>query len=210
MGEVGGLPCPFLKIEKKCSDLGKNTLTVRIYRLSFSFNLSFSILRVSRSQNSKNFPCEATFLCVVRQIFIEMFFVSYSHQHCFSFMFNTSQRKTCCPKKQTRKVLITDFLFLFSFKMWNVVFNFSVFGHWQTFSKSMCSTKGISGTEHFLNCSKNPWWMKFNFLIKNITSNFTRYGAPIARSSHRRRSVKKVFLKILRISLENPGVGVSF
>ena len=68
----GGLPCRFLKIEKSYSDLGKNTLTVRIYRLSFLFNLSFSILRVSRSQNSNIFTCEATFLCVARQIFIEM------------------------------------------------------------------------------------------------------------------------------------------
>ena len=72
MKGAGDLPCRFLKIEKSCSDLGKNTLTVRIYRLSFSFNLSFSILRVSRSQNSYIFTCEATFLCVVRQIFIEM------------------------------------------------------------------------------------------------------------------------------------------
>ena len=43
-----------------------------IYRLSFSFSFRFSILRVSWSQNSRFFPCEATFLCVVRQIFIEM------------------------------------------------------------------------------------------------------------------------------------------
>ena len=72
MEGVGDLPCHFLKIEKSCSDLGKNTLTVRIYILSFSFNLSFSILRVSRSQNSNIFTCEATFLCVVRKVFIEM------------------------------------------------------------------------------------------------------------------------------------------
>ena len=37
--------------------------------------------------------------------------------------------------------------------------------------------------------------MKFNFLIKNVPSNFTKYGAPITRSSHRRYSVKKDVLK---------------
>ena len=69
----GGLPFPFLKIEKKCTDLGKNALTVRIYKLSFSFILSFSILRVSRCQISKIFSYEATLLCVARQIIIEMY-----------------------------------------------------------------------------------------------------------------------------------------
>lgn len=57
---------------KKCSDLEKNALTVRIYRLRFSFNFSFSISRVSRSQKSKIFACVATFLSVVKQIFIKM------------------------------------------------------------------------------------------------------------------------------------------
>ena len=57
---------------KKCSDLEKNALTVRIYRLRFSFNFSFSISRVSRSQNSKIFACVATFLSVVNQTFMEM------------------------------------------------------------------------------------------------------------------------------------------
>ena len=44
--------------------------------------------------------------------------------------------------------------------------------------------------------------MKFNFLIKNVTCNFTKYRAPLARSSHR-CSVKKVFLKISQISRGN-------
>ena len=52
--------------------------------------------------------------------------------------------------------------------------------------------------------------MKLNFLIKNITSNFTEYGAPMARGSHPRCFVKKVFLKVLQISQEYLGVGVSF
>ena len=68
----GGLRCPFFENWKKSSDLRKNALTVHFFRLSFSFNLSFSILRVSRSQNSKIFPCEVTFLCLIRQMFIEM------------------------------------------------------------------------------------------------------------------------------------------
>ena len=39
-------------------------------------------------------------------------------------------------------------------------------------------------------------------LIKNITSNFTKYGAPIARSCHRRCSIKKGVLKNLAIFTE--------
>ena len=35
------LPCPFLKTEKKCSDLEKNALILRINRLSFSFKMQF-------------------------------------------------------------------------------------------------------------------------------------------------------------------------
>ena len=96
---------------------------------------------------------------------------------------------------------------LFSFKKWNVIFNFSIRSHWKIFCKNMCSAKGFSGIKLFLNCGKNPWWMKFNFLIKNVTCNFTKYGTPFARSSHRRYSVKKVFLKI---SQENVCIGVSF
>ena len=128
MGEVGGLPCPFLKIEKKCSDLGKNALTVRIYILSFSFNLSFSILRVSRSQNSKIFPCEATFLCVVRQIFIEMFFVSYSHQHCSSLMLQYFSRENVLPEIADAKGLNHWFSFLIFFQ--NVKCGFQFFCIW--------------------------------------------------------------------------------
>ena len=37
--------------------------------------------------------------------------------------------------------------------------------------------------------------MNFNFLIKNVTSSFTKYRASIPRSSHRRCSVKKCVLK---------------
>ena len=92
-------------------------------------------------------------------------FVSHSHQHCFSFMLQYFLMETRLA--QTRKVLITDFLFFFSFKK---------------------KEKTFSGIKLFLNCSKNPWWMKFNFLIKNVTSNFTKYGAAIVRCSHRRCS----------------------
>ena len=61
LGGGGGPPCSFLKIEKKCSDFGKSTLTVRIYRLSFSFYLSFSILRVLRGLTSNFFPVRPHF-----------------------------------------------------------------------------------------------------------------------------------------------------
>ena len=37
----GGFPNPFLKTEKICSDLGKNTLIVCIYSLSFSCKMQF-------------------------------------------------------------------------------------------------------------------------------------------------------------------------
>ena len=52
--------------------------------------------------------------------------------------------------------------------------------------------------------------MKFSFLIKNITSNFTKYGAHIARSSHRRCSVKKDVLQNFTNLTEKPLVGVFF
>ena len=70
------LPCLFLKIEKKYSDLGKNALTVRIYRLSSSFNLSFSILRV----------LIPIILYILTKSIINSQFASYSHQQCYSFM----------------------------------------------------------------------------------------------------------------------------
>ena len=72
----------------------------------------------------------------------------------------------CSPKQKTRKVLISHFLFVFSFKKWKVVFNFSICSHWKTFCKRMYSAKGFCRIKLFLNCGKNPWWMKFNFFNK--------------------------------------------
>ena len=134
MGERGGLPCPFLKTEKSVQKrFRKKYPTVCIYRLSFSFNLSFSILRVSRSQNSNIFTCEATFLCVARQIFIEMHWF----QLFFTFSINNNKQsvcflltsallqfhalilfneKTCCPKQQGAKGLNHWFSFLFFYQ----------------------------------------------------------------------------------------------
>ena len=87
-GKGEAFPARFWKLKKVFKkDLGKNSLTVRIYRLSFSFNLSFSILRVSRSQNSNIFTCKATFLCVARQISIEMHWF----QLFFTFTFSLNQ-----------------------------------------------------------------------------------------------------------------------
>ena len=37
-----GLPCPFLKIEEKCSDFGKSTLFVCVYSLYFYLKMQFS------------------------------------------------------------------------------------------------------------------------------------------------------------------------
>ena len=122
--------------------------------------------------------------------------------------FNTSQWKNVLPEIADAKGLDHWFSFLFSFKKWNVVFNFSICCRWQIFFKSMFSAKGISGVKPFWNCRKNHRRMKFNFLIKNITSNFTKYGAPIARSRRRRCSVKKVFLKISQLSQEHVDAGV--
>ena len=116
----------------------------------------------------------------------------------------------CSPKQKTQKVLISHFLFVFSFKKWKVVFNFSICSHWKTFCKRMYSAKGFCRIKLFLNCGKNPWWMKFNFLIKNVTCDFTTYGASIGRSSYQRCYVNKMFLNISQISLENTYcVGVS-
>ena len=44
--------------------------------------------------------------------------------------------------------------------------------------KSMCSARGVSIIKFFLNCGKNPWWTKSNFLIKNVTSNLLNMELP--------------------------------
>ena len=95
--------------------------------------------------------------------------------------FNTSQWKNVLPE-------IADAFFLLKGET-----RFSIFQY--AACKNMCYAKGFSEIKLFLNCGKNHWWMKFNFLIKNVTCNFTKYGTPFARSSQRRYSVKKGVLK---------------
>ena len=114
----------------------------------------------------------------------------------------------CSPKQKARKVLISHFLFVFSFKKWKVVFNFSICSHWKTFCKRMYSAKGFCGIKLFLNCGKNPWWMKFNFFNKKC--NLWFYYIWSFHWQKQRCYVKKMFLNISHISLENTYcVGVS-
>ena len=58
--EGGGLPCPFLKIEKKCPAFGKKGPNcVHPWVESSIQNV---VLRVSRGKSAKTFPCGAFFL----------------------------------------------------------------------------------------------------------------------------------------------------
>ena len=53
-GRKWGLPCLFLKIQKKCPYFGKNVLIVPIYGLNCKIENPF--LRVSSRKNTENFP----------------------------------------------------------------------------------------------------------------------------------------------------------
>ena len=66
-GEGGGLPCPFLKIKKKCLDFRKKgSDCVRPY---VKFAIQNIVLRVSKRKYFKIFPCRA----FISEIFDEMF-----------------------------------------------------------------------------------------------------------------------------------------
>ena len=56
----GGLPCPFLKIEKKCPDIGKKG--PNCVHLWVESSIQNVVLRVSRGKSSKTFPCGAALL----------------------------------------------------------------------------------------------------------------------------------------------------
>ena len=69
-GEGGGIPCPFLKIEKKCPDFGKkgpNCVHPWLYS-----SIPNVVLRVSRRKSSKIFPCRTFFSYVFDEKFIEV------------------------------------------------------------------------------------------------------------------------------------------
>ena len=56
-GNRGGLPCPILKIEKKCPDFVKNADCVQFLVKFFIQNV---VLRVSRRISSQIFPCKTS------------------------------------------------------------------------------------------------------------------------------------------------------
>ena len=57
---VGGLPCPFSKIKKS------------VLHLCIIFSIQNVVLRVSRGEKCKSFPCGAFFSCVFDKMFIEV------------------------------------------------------------------------------------------------------------------------------------------
>ena len=65
-GQGGGLPCPFLKIEKKCPDIGKKSPNF-VYTWVES-SIQNIVLRVSRGRSSKILPCGAFFLFFRRKV----------------------------------------------------------------------------------------------------------------------------------------------
>ena len=58
-GQGGGLPCPFLKIEKSALILEKKALIVYILGLNLSFKMYF------KKKSFKIFPCGSFFSCVL-------------------------------------------------------------------------------------------------------------------------------------------------
>ena len=88
VGKGGGLPCPFLKIEKKCPNFGKNAQIVVIYGLNLSFKMQF--LRVSRRKNRRFFPAGPFFLVLYMSVYQSALI----------------PRKLPCPKKILVKRLI--------------------------------------------------------------------------------------------------------
>ena len=63
----GGLPCPILKIEKRCPDFVKKCPDY--VHTSVKFSIQNVILKVSRRKNSRIFPCGVFFSGVFDKIF---------------------------------------------------------------------------------------------------------------------------------------------
>ena len=136
-------------------------------------------------------------------------FVSYSRQHCFSFMLQYfSMEKRVARNSRRKRSWSLIFFSLFFQKVKRGFQFFNMFPLTNILQKYVFRERHFWGKTFFKIATKNHWRMKFNFLIKNITSNFTKYGTPIARSRPRRCSVKKVFLKISQLSQEHLDAGV--
>ena len=67
-GGRGDLPCPFLKIKKKCSDFRKKGPDCVLPYVKFS--IQNVVLRVSKRKRFKIFPCGAFFSGIFYEMFI--------------------------------------------------------------------------------------------------------------------------------------------
>ena len=74
---MGGLPCPFLKIEKRCPDLTKKCpdtgkMCPVCVHLWVKILIENVIWRAFWRKKTKIFPCRAFLLCVTHKTFIEV------------------------------------------------------------------------------------------------------------------------------------------